>query len=112
HKLSISLRVIWETTCVFPQRGRPDLLARPDFSFGRPVTLMIQTPYYLIDKTKLKRNMEKVAYVREKSGAKALLALKCFATWSVFDLMSEYMDGTTSSSLNEVRLGHERFGGE
>ncbi|KAB2722147.1 carboxynorspermidine decarboxylase [Brucella intermedia] len=73
---------------------------------------MIQTPYYLIDKTKLKRNMEKVAYVREKSGAKALLALKCFATWSVFDLMSEYMDGTTSSSLNEVRLGHERFGGE
>ncbi|WP_139973403.1 carboxynorspermidine decarboxylase [Ochrobactrum sp. CGA5] len=73
---------------------------------------MIQTPYYLIDKTKLKRNMEKVAYVREKSGAKALLALKCFATWSVFDLMGEYMDGTTSSSLNEVRLGHERFGGE
>jgi len=73
---------------------------------------MIQTPYYLIDKTKLKRNMEKVAYVREKSGAKALLALKCFATWSVFDLMSEYMDGTTSSSLNEVRLGHERFDGE
>ncbi|MFS2326003.1 carboxynorspermidine decarboxylase [Brucella sp. H1_1004] len=73
---------------------------------------MIQTPYYLIDKTKLKSNMEKVAYVREKSGAKALLALKCFATWSVFDLMSEYMDGTTSSSLNEVRLGHERFGGE
>ncbi|MEN8474170.1 carboxynorspermidine decarboxylase, partial [Brucella abortus] len=73
---------------------------------------MIQTPYYLIDKTKRKRNMEKLAYVREKSGAKALLALKCFATWSVFDLMSEYMDGTTSSSLNEVRRGHEKFGGE
>lgn len=73
---------------------------------------MIQTPYYLIDKTKLKRNMERVAYVREKSGAKALLALKCFATWSVFDLMREYMDGTTSSSLYEVRLGHEKFGGE
>lgn len=73
---------------------------------------MIQTPYYLIDKTKLKRNMETIAYVREKSGAKALLALKCFATWSVFDFMSQYMDGTTSSSLNEVRLGNEKFGGE
>ncbi len=73
---------------------------------------MIETPYYLIDKTKLKRNMEKIAYVREKSGAKALLALKCFATWSVFDFMRPYMDGTTSSSLNEVRLGHEKFGGE
>ncbi len=73
---------------------------------------MLQTPYYLIDKTKLLRNMEKIAYVREKSGAKALLALKCFATWSVFDFMAQYMDGTTSSSLYEVRLGHEKFGGE
>ncbi len=45
--------------------------------------------YYLIDKTKLLRNMEKIAYVREKSGAKALLALKCFATWSVFDFMAQ-----------------------
>ncbi|MCT9000134.1 carboxynorspermidine decarboxylase [Chelativorans intermedius] len=73
---------------------------------------MIETPYYLIDKAKLLRNMEKVAYVRERSGARALLALKCFATWSVFDLMRDYMDGTTSSSLNEVRLGRERFGKE
>lgn len=73
---------------------------------------MIETPYYLIDKAKLLHNMEKIAYVRERSGAKALLALKCFATWSVFDLMRDYMDGTTSSSLNEVRLGHERFGKE
>ncbi|MCP8895010.1 carboxynorspermidine decarboxylase [Shinella daejeonensis] len=70
------------------------------------------TPYYLIDKSKLLRNMEIIARVREASGAKALLALKCFATWSVFDLMRDYMDGTTSSSLNEVRLGHERFGKE
>lgn len=73
---------------------------------------MIKTPYYLIDKAKLLRNMEKIAYVREHSGAKALLALKCFATWSVFDLMSQYMDGTTSSSLNEVKLGKQKFGGE
>ena len=73
---------------------------------------MLQTPYYLIDRSKLKQNMEKIAYVREHSGAKALLALKCFATWSVFDLMSQYMDGTTSSSLNEVKLGKLKFPGE
>ncbi|MBM0105980.1 carboxynorspermidine decarboxylase [Steroidobacter sp. S1-65] len=73
---------------------------------------MIQTPYYLIDKSALRRNLEKIAQVRALSGAKVLLALKCFATWSVFDLMREYMDGTTSSSLFEVRLGRERFGGE
>lgn len=73
---------------------------------------MIQTPYYLIDKTKLLNNLRKMRIVRERSGAKTLLALKCFATWSVFGLMREYMDGTTSSSLNEVKLGREKFGGE
>ncbi|WP_332059982.1 carboxynorspermidine decarboxylase [Bartonella sp. CB74] len=73
---------------------------------------MIKTPYYLIDKSKLIRNMEIIARLREMSGAKILLALKCFATWSLFDFMSEYMDGTTSSSLYELRLGREKFGKE
>ena len=66
----------------------------------------------MIDEKKLLANMKKIAYVREKSGAKSLLALKCFSTWSVFGLMSKYMDGTTSSSLYEARLGHEKFGKE
>ena len=74
--------------------------------------MSIQTPYYLIDKAKLQRNMEIIAHVRQRSGAKALLALKCFATWSVFDFMRDYMDGTTSSSLYEVKLGREKFVGE
>ena len=73
---------------------------------------MPQTPYYLIDKSRLLPNLEKIAWLREQSGAKSLLALKCFATWGVFDLMSQYMDGTTSSSLFEVKLGAEEFGGE
>lgn len=72
----------------------------------------LQTPYYLIDKQKLLTNMQKIAYLRERSGAKALLALKCFATWGVFDFMSQYMDGTTSSSLYEVKLGKSQFTGE
>ena len=73
---------------------------------------MLRTPYYLIDKAALLRNMEVMDRVRTLSGAKTLLALKCFATWCVFDLMREHMDGTTSSSLYEVRLGREKFGGE
>ncbi|MBV0891831.1 carboxynorspermidine decarboxylase [Paracoccus sp. Z118] len=71
-----------------------------------------QTPFYLIDRAKLQANMDKMAFLRERSGARTLLALKCFATWGVFDQMSQFMDGTTSSSLNELRLGHEKFGGE
>lgn len=73
---------------------------------------MIQTPYYLVDKRAFARNMLKMDELRALSGAKVLLALKCFATWSVFDLLNRHMDGTTSSSLNEVRLGREKFGGE
>ncbi|MDO5657513.1 MAG: carboxynorspermidine decarboxylase [Paracoccus sp. (in: a-proteobacteria)] len=72
----------------------------------------LQTPYYLIDAAKLRANMEKIAWLREASGAKALLALKCFATWSAFDYMRDFMDGTTSSSLYELRLGREKFGRE
>jgi carboxynorspermidine decarboxylase len=56
--------------------------------------------------------MLRIERVREQSGAKSVLALKCFATWAVFPLMRRYMDGTTSSSLFEARLGHEKFGGE
>ena len=72
----------------------------------------MQTPYYLVDKSNLLPNLEKIAWLRAASGARSLLALKCFAAWSVFDLMSQYMDGTTSSSLYEVKLGHEKFGKE
>lgn len=73
---------------------------------------MIPTPYYLIDKAALLRNLQVIDQVRARSGAKVLLALKCFATWSVFDLMQQHMDGTTSSSLYEVKLGQQKFGGE
>ncbi|RWR32994.1 carboxynorspermidine decarboxylase [Sinirhodobacter populi] len=73
---------------------------------------MLPTPFYLIDEARLLDNMRKIAFLREASGARALLALKCFATWSAFDIMRPYMDGTTSSSLYELRLGHEKFGKE
>ncbi|MDU4959322.1 MAG: carboxynorspermidine decarboxylase [Sporomusaceae bacterium] len=72
----------------------------------------ITTPYYLIDEQKLLRNMQIIEQVRQLSGAKSVLALKCFSTWCVFDLMRQYMDGTTSSSLFEARLGAEKFGKE
>jgi carboxynorspermidine decarboxylase len=72
----------------------------------------IETPYYLIDEKKLLKNLKKIEYVKNFSGVKSVLALKCFSTWSVFNLMSKYMDGTTSSSLYEAKLGYEQFGKE
>lgn len=70
------------------------------------------TPYYLLDESSLAHNLAIVDRLRERSGARTLLALKCFASWGVFPLLRAHMDGTTSSSLNEARLGHEEFGGE
>lgn len=72
----------------------------------------LRTPHYLLDERSLVRNLEIIADLRARSGAKVVLALKCFSTWSVFPLMSQYLDGTTSSAPYEARLGHERFGGE
>lgn len=73
-------------------------------------SINVPTPYYLLDETAIVANMQIIARLCELSGAKALLALKCFATWGVFDAMAPYLHGTTSSSLNEVRLGRETFG--
>ena len=72
----------------------------------------MDTPYYLIDERRLLKNLKIIKRIRECSGAKSVLALKCFSTWSVFNLMKQYMDGTTSSSLYEARLGYEKFGKE
>jgi carboxynorspermidine decarboxylase len=79
---------------------------------ARPKMPHLRTPYYLIDETRLLKNLEIIQHIREESGAKSVLALKCFSTWCVFDLMRQYMDGTTSSSLFEAKLGYEKFGKE
>lgn len=72
----------------------------------------LTTPYYLLDEQKITQNLAIIDRLCQLSGAKALLALKCFATWGVFEAMRPYLHGTTSSSLFEVRLGAEKFGGE
>ena len=74
--------------------------------------MLHKTPCYIIDESSLLENLKKIQWLRDNSGAKVVLALKCFSTWSVFKLMQQYMDGTTSSSLYEARLGYEEFGKE
>lgn len=72
----------------------------------------LKTPYFMIDESKLIANLEKAKRLKELSGAKLVLALKCFSTWGVFDIIKPYLDGTTSSGPYEVKLGYETFGGE
>lgn len=75
-------------------------------------TEQLPTPYFMINEEALIENLEKARYLKEQSGVKLVLALKCFSTWGVFDLIKPYLDGTTSSGPYEVKLGYETFGGE
>lgn len=70
----------------------------------------VSTPCYVVDEALLKKNLEKLAYVREKTGCKILLAQKAFSMYSVYPLISEYLDGTTASGLHEAMLGSEYMG--
>lgn len=70
----------------------------------------VSTPCYVVDEALLKKNLEKLAYVREKTGCKILLAQKAFSMYSVYPIISEYLDGTTASGLHEAMLGSEYMG--
>ncbi|CAH0526349.1 carboxynorspermidine decarboxylase [Vibrio hippocampi] len=72
----------------------------------------LKTPYFMIDEAKLIANLEKAKQLKAISGVKLVLALKCFSTWGVFDIIKPYLDGSTSSGPFEVKLGYETFGGE
>lgn len=73
---------------------------------------VIQTPCYVAEEALLEKNARLMHQVQEKTGCKIILALKGFAMFAVFDVIRPYLAGTTASSLNEARLGHEEFGKE
>ncbi|MEN8148146.1 MAG: carboxynorspermidine decarboxylase [Campylobacterota bacterium] len=70
------------------------------------------TPFYLCHLGQLESNLKLLAHVKQESGAKVILALKGFAMWSTFDLVSRYLDGATASGLHEAKLAREEMGGE
>jgi carboxynorspermidine decarboxylase len=72
----------------------------------------ITTPVYLIDETLIEENMRVLQYVKDRTGCKILHALKAYASFATFPVMSRYLDGTCASGLNEARLGREEFGKE
>ena len=72
----------------------------------------VRSPAFVVEVDKLRANCALLADVQARSGAKILLALKGFATWSVFPEISQLLAGTTASGSHEARLGREEFGGE
>lgn len=72
----------------------------------------VPTPCYVVDEALLKKNLEILRSVRQRTGCGILLALKGFSMFSVFPLVGEYLSGITASSLFEARLGREEMGKE
>lgn len=74
------------------------------------------SPCFVIDEDRLVANAALLDEVQRRTGARVLLALKGFAAWSTFPLLSRahggVLHGTCASSPHEARLGREEFGGE
>ena len=68
------------------------------------------TPIYIIEESKLRRNLRLIADVARRADVEIILAFKAFALWKTFPVFREYISATTASSLCEARLAVEEFG--
>jgi len=72
----------------------------------------LPTPCYVVDERLLRRNLEILNSIQERTGCSILLAQKGFSMFSVYPLIGRYLKGVTCSSLFEARLGYEEMGKE
>lgn len=72
----------------------------------------IPSPCYVLDESKLHKNLQLMQRVQDESGASIILALKGFAMWSAFPLVRQYLKGCTASSAWEAELAADTFGRE
>ena len=70
------------------------------------------TPSYVIDEGQLRKNLEILKSVEERTGAHILLAQKAFSNYKFYPLIGEYISGATASGLFEARLAYEEMHGE
>ncbi|MCL1957634.1 MAG: carboxynorspermidine decarboxylase [Fibromonadales bacterium] len=69
----------------------------------------VPSPCYVLEESRLLRNLEILSKVQKKGNAKIICALKGFSFWKTFPLVSKYLNGATASSLNEVLLAHQKM---
>ena len=69
----------------------------------------LSTPYWLLEEKLLEKNLKVLTHIKEQTGVKILLALKGYALWKSFPLVSKYLDGCCASGLHEAKLSDETF---
>ena len=72
--------------------------------------MMTDTPIYIIEESRLRRNLKLIASVAAKADIEIILAFKAFALWKTFPIFREYIHSTTASSLSEAKMAFEKFG--
>ena len=85
------------------------MAARTDW---QPEWDAVPTPSYLVYEELLEKNLKILAEVAEDTGAKILLAQKCFSMYHYYPLIGRYLSGTTASGIYEARLSQEEMGKE
>lgn len=69
----------------------------------------IKTPCFVVDESLLQQNLDILSSVKQNTGCRILLALKCFSMFRVFPMLRQVLDGVCASSPHEARLGREEF---
>ena len=72
----------------------------------------VKTPCYVTDMGLLRKNLEILKGVEERTGAKILLAQKAFSMYSVYPTIREYISGAAASGIYEAKLAREEMDGE
>jgi len=69
----------------------------------------LKTPCYIVQKSKLRKNLEILKKVQTETGCRILLAQKAFSMYSLYPFIGEYLSGAAASGLYEARLGFEEM---
>jgi carboxynorspermidine decarboxylase len=71
----------------------------------------VDSPAFVVDEAAIRRNLEILADIKVRSGAKILCAMKAFSMWELAPLIGEYLDGVCASGLWEARLARDKYSG-
>lgn len=72
----------------------------------------LKTPCFIVREDLLKKNLQILHTVMERTGCRILLAQKCFSMFKTYPLIGQFLVGTTASGLYEAKLGRKYMGGE
>ncbi len=70
----------------------------------------MDTPYYIVYEDRLRHNLALIKEVSERADVKIIMAFKANALWKTFPIIKEYVNSSTASSLNEMKLSLDYLG--